>query len=82
MAGTGGCWFLYDFIYYGTALNQTAIIDAVFGGDEGIYDNFWRNVVVAAMGIPGVMAAILQLEGLGAKRLMSWGFALIGFSSV
>jgi MFS family permease len=82
LAGTGGCWFLYDFVYYGTALNQTSIINSVFGGEDGIYDNCWRNVVVASMGIPGVVVAILQLEGLGAKRLMSWGFALVGVSSV
>jgi len=82
LIGTGGCWFMYDFVYYGTALNQTSIINNVFGGDETIYDNCWHNIVVAAMGIPGVLTAIYQLEAYGDKRLMSWGFVLIGFTSL
>jgi PHS family inorganic phosphate transporter-like MFS transporter len=77
LIGTGGSWFFYDFLYYGTALNQPLIIEAVFGNADTIYSNLWQNLVVSSVGIPGVIVAIAVLPKLGAKRLQAWGFILL-----
>ena len=34
------------------------------------------------MGLPGVLLAIWNLERLGSKRLLTWGFVAIGVASV
>lgn len=75
------CWCLYDFVYYGTAFNQPDIINAVFGKDEDILMNCEHNILLASMGLPGVIIAILNLEKLGTKKLMAWGFAVIAIAS-
>mmetsp|Transcript_14633 Transcript_14633/g.27045 ORF Transcript_14633/g.27045 Transcript_14633/m.27045 type:complete len:475 (+) Transcript_14633:96-1520(+) len=80
--GTGMTWCLYDFVYYGTAFNQPDIINAVFGKDESIVENCEHNILLASMGLPGVLLAIWNLERLGSKRLMTWGFVAIGVASV
>ncbi|GMH72728.1 hypothetical protein TrLO_g6010 [Triparma laevis f. longispina] len=80
--GTGMTWCLYDFVYYGTAFNQPDIINAVFGKDESIVKNCEHNILLASMGLPGVILAIYNLEKLGSKKLMSWGFVAIGIASV
>lgn len=36
LVGTSFTWFLYDFVYYGTALSQPEIVQNVFGDDEGL----------------------------------------------
>ena len=53
----------------------------MFGSDSGLFDNCWHNIVLACIGVPGVVVAILQLEWLGNKQLMAYGFAMIGVVS-
>ena len=81
LVGTGLSWLLYDFVYYGTALNQPQILGAVLPAD-GIYANCLQNIAVTAMGLPGVVCAIAMLRGLGSKRLQAWGFIAISAVSV
>lgn len=81
LAGTGLSWFLYDFVYYGTAFNQPTILEQVFGKAETVWKNCTQNIMVSAFGLPGVVAAIAMLRCLGSKRLQSWGFIAIGASS-
>jgi len=85
LIGTGFSWALYDFIYYGTAFNQPEILASVLGNDDDddLIVSSWRNVIVGAMGIPGVICAIKMMEPMGGpKPLQSWGFVLIGIASM
>jgi MFS transporter, PHS family, inorganic phosphate transporter len=77
LIGTCCSWFFYDFVYYGTAVAQPDILRRVFGNGDGVFNNCWQNILLTAMGLPGVILAILQMERLGAKRLMTWGFIMI-----
>ena len=69
LLGTGMCWFLYDFVYYGMTCYQPTIIRKVFGQNEPLMPQLGQNIAVTAMGIPGVIAAIAMLGCIGSKRL-------------
>lgn len=43
--------------------------------------NCEHNILLASMGLPGVIIAIYNLEKLGTKKLMTWGFACIALAS-
>jgi len=79
LMGTGLSWALYDFVYYGTAFNLPEILSRVLGEEGGLIEGAWREVLVASMGIPGVICAIWMIEPMGGpKPLQGWGFVLIG----
>jgi PHS family inorganic phosphate transporter-like MFS transporter len=83
LVGTGMTWAIYDFIYYGTAMNLPSIVHDIFGSSESLVQNCYHNLLLGMMGLPGVLSAINQLEHLGTKRLMAYGFiflSLISFS--
>lgn len=82
LLGTGFCWLLYDFIYYGMTAYQPTIIRQVFGQNETVVANYAQNIAVTAMGLPGVIVAIALLQWLGSKRLQSWGFVMIAALSL
>ena len=93
LMGTGISWALYDFIYYGTAFNLPDIISNIFSNGKTnlketneldlLLENSFENAFVSSMGIPGVLAAIYMLEPMGGpKPLQSWGFIMIGVSSL
>lgn len=78
LLGTGGTWFLWDFLYYGTTLSSPTIMKATFGDSDTVLPDCWQNIVAAAMGIPGVLAAIYMGPVLGMRRLQIYGFWLLG----
>lgn len=81
LAGCGLSWALYDFVYYGTSFNQVLITNAVFGSDDALFDNCWQNIVLTAMGLPGVVLAILALYRWSSRKLQILGFVLMGCTS-
>jgi MFS family permease len=83
LAGTGLCWALYDFIYYGTAFNLPEIFSRVLGGGDDLLTDAWHNALIASMGIPGVLLAIRMMEPIGGPNpLQLWGFVSIGVASM
>jgi len=86
LLGTGGTWFLFDISYYGTAIFQPVIIHAIFTEEKDVITDafFWHNLLVSALGIPGVLAAIMVLKPFGGRWLSIYGFWLnaIGFAGL
>lgn len=77
LAGCGLSWFCFDIVIYGTTFNQVAITQAVFGKSDTLFDECWQNIVITAMGIPGVLLAMLWTRvGLSSRALNLYGFAL------
>lgn len=77
LIGTGGSWLLYDFLYYGLSLNQPQIIENAFGASDSAFSVLGQNLIAAAVGVPGVVLAIVALPRLGAKALQAYGFILL-----
>mmetsp|Transcript_12865 Transcript_12865/g.23293 ORF Transcript_12865/g.23293 Transcript_12865/m.23293 type:complete len:284 (+) Transcript_12865:877-1728(+) len=83
LVGTGLCWGLYDFIYYGTAFNLPEIVGKVLGGEGNMITSSWHNLLVSVLGIPGVLYAIKMMGPMGGpKPLQAWGFVAIGTCSI
>jgi MFS family permease len=81
LIGTGMCWFLYDFTYYGTAFYQPQIVDMVVPADD-LFQTCWQNTLLNAVGLPAVVMAIKNLKQLGTKQLQNWGFVAITCGSL
>mmetsp|Transcript_67419 Transcript_67419/g.119672 ORF Transcript_67419/g.119672 Transcript_67419/m.119672 type:complete len:467 (+) Transcript_67419:88-1488(+) len=75
LAGCGISWFLYDFVFYGTSFNQVDITDRVFGNGNSLWNNCWQNVVLSAVGVPGVASAVSLLMCWSSRKLQIAGFA-------
>eukprot|EP00040_Diaphanoeca_grandis_P044567 m.12771 g.12771 ORF g.12771 m.12771 type:complete len:441 (-) comp9439_c0_seq1:217-1539(-) len=71
LIGTGGSWFLFDISYYGTAIFQPKILESIFKTKDL---NYAQNLQVAAMGLPGVILAVLLINKLGLKNMNTLGF--------
>ena len=80
LAGCGLSWLLYDFVYYGTAFNQVAITDSVFGKADALFDNCWQNIVLSGMGLPGVVSAVLLLKRWSSRKLQLFGFGFLALA--
>mmetsp|Transcript_25569 Transcript_25569/g.45409 ORF Transcript_25569/g.45409 Transcript_25569/m.45409 type:complete len:461 (+) Transcript_25569:79-1461(+) len=80
LVATGGCWMIYDIVYYGTSLFSPTIVDQIFKGENDVVQESWQNIVVNSAGIPAVIIGILMQQRFGTKSLQVLGFIFIGVS--
>jgi len=78
-------WFIYDIAFYGSNAFIPTITSLVFssGSDDGkisISSTASQGMILTAVGIPGVIGALMSLSLVGTKSLSVWGFLLIAFS--
>jgi len=76
LVGTAGSWFLWDIVYYGTAIFIPVILQDIFG-EQTLFTSSWQSVIVSGMCIPGSIAAILLIKQIGCKKLNVIGFILL-----
>lgn len=77
LIGTGGTWLLFDVAYYGTFIFQPDIIASIFGSKATPAEICWRSLIVTAMGMPGIITAVIMTRRKGARWLNIWGFNLM-----
>eukprot|EP00471_Norrisiella_sphaerica_P005624 CAMPEP_0184489980 /NCGR_PEP_ID=MMETSP0113_2-20130426/16827_1 /TAXON_ID=91329 /ORGANISM="Norrisiella sphaerica, Strain BC52" /LENGTH=405 /DNA_ID=CAMNT_0026873681 /DNA_START=427 /DNA_END=1644 /DNA_ORIENTATION=+ len=77
LLGTGGCWLIYDVVYYGTNLFSPTIVGKIFGEGDDIKKEAWQNIVVQSAGIPALALGIWCQQRYGTKPLQFWGFLFI-----
>jgi len=80
--GTGLSWMLYDYIFYGTTVFQSTVLNDIFGSGETLEKLCWQNMVISAVGLPAVILATWQLEQFGAKQMQVWGFVMVAVGSL
>ncbi len=82
---TMASWFLIDFAYYGLALNNSTILDAI-GFPVETEPNVYRDLFTTALGnfvlvcagaIPGYILSILTIDTLGRRPIQIGGFAIL-----
>eukprot|EP00467_Chlorarachnion_reptans_P008645 CAMPEP_0114497024 /NCGR_PEP_ID=MMETSP0109-20121206/6089_1 /TAXON_ID=29199 /ORGANISM="Chlorarachnion reptans, Strain CCCM449" /LENGTH=446 /DNA_ID=CAMNT_0001674349 /DNA_START=159 /DNA_END=1499 /DNA_ORIENTATION=+ len=78
LLATGGCWLIYDVVYYGTALFSPTIVSKIFG-DSDVKKEAWTNVIVSSAGLPALALGIMCQQRFGTKKLQVWGFVFIAF---
>ena len=74
---TGGCWFIYDVVYYGTALFSPTIVANIFGDSDDLIAISWQNIIVTSVGIPAVVGGMWFQQVFGTRSLQIWGFVFI-----
>jgi len=84
LLGTMSCWFLLDVTFYGTNLNQSAILSEIgFSTGTNEYDvlkkNAIGNLIIAVAGyVPGYFVTIYFIERIGRRWIQIQGFLISG----
>lgn len=83
IAGTGGCWLLYDVAFYGITLMGPVVVSSCFDRHESIMDEAWQQTIALSFAAPAVLATThLIRRGYEPKRLQYLGFYLMAFAYV
>lgn len=77
LAGTAGCWFLYDVAFYGINIFQQEILEDIFGQGETVFALTWQALVVNSFGLVGIVLALACLKPFGCRWLSIYGFLII-----
>lgn len=83
LLGTAGSWFLYDVLFYGTALFVPEMLQVLLGKSENPASVLGRTAIVVALMIPGpyLTACVMgeSLERLAVIQAISFGFQTLAF---
>ena len=74
MLGTAGCWFLFDYAYYGNTLSLPAILKDVDATASVITNLALSLAIFVVFAVPGYAAAVLRMDRVGHRRLQAIGF--------
>ncbi|EPS95610.1 hypothetical protein FOMPIDRAFT_1019364 [Fomitopsis schrenkii] len=74
LLGTGGSWFLYDFIFYPNALFSASIISAIIKDSDVKATAEWQ-LLLSTLAVPGVFVGALLCNPLGRRNTMMLGFS-------
>jgi PHS family inorganic phosphate transporter-like MFS transporter len=72
--GTAGCWFLFDYAYYGNTLSLPAILKDVDPAASVITNLALALAIFVVFALPGYAAAVLRMDRVGHRRLQAIGF--------
>ncbi|ERT02558.1 MFS transporter, PHS family, inorganic phosphate transporter [Sporothrix schenckii 1099-18] len=83
LLGTMLSWFFLDLAYYGLALNNSVVLEAI-GYSKGanlyavLYNNAVGTIILACAGsLPGYWTAVLTIDTVGRKPLQVGGFLVL-----
>ncbi|KAH9932182.1 MFS general substrate transporter [Fomitopsis serialis] len=74
LIGTGGSWFLFDFIFYPNSIFSASIISSVIKDGDLKATAEWQ-LLLGAIAIPGVFVGALLCNPLGRRNTMMLGFS-------
>ncbi|CAK7222577.1 hypothetical protein SBRCBS47491_004910 [Sporothrix bragantina] len=83
LLGTMFSWFFLDLAFYGLALNNAVVLEAI-GYSKGanlykvLYNNAVGTIILACAGsLPGYWTAVLTIDTIGRKPLQVFGFLIL-----
>ncbi len=77
MLGTAGCWFLFDYAYYGNTLSLPAILKQVAPHATLETKLLWTLGLFVVFAVPGYVLAVLTMDRIGHRRLQFIGFGVM-----
>jgi MFS family permease len=77
LLGTAGCWFVFDYAYYGNTIGMPAIIDTVAPHASMITTVAWNVIIFGLFAVPGYVFAFMFSDKLGRKFIQMTGFAMM-----
>jgi PHS family inorganic phosphate transporter-like MFS transporter len=76
--GTGGCWFLFDVLFYGNTLFQPMVLEQAFGTSETISRTARDSMIIALLALPGYFVSVYALGKQSPRYIQVQGFTLMG----
>lgn len=78
MLGTGGCWLLFDILFYGNTLFQPVVLSAAFGAAETVQKTARDTAIIAALALPGYFVSVFAVGRQTPRFIQSQGFLFMG----
>lgn len=76
--GTGGCWFLFDVLFYGNTLFQPVVLGAAFGDSETVLKSAIDSSIISALALPGYFISLIAVGRQSPRFIQSQGFLVMG----
>jgi MFS family permease len=80
LLGTAGCWFMFDYAFYGNTISTPLILKAVAPHASLITDTAIALLIFTVAAAPGYLLAFLSVDRIGHRRLQFIGFAAMGLA--
>lgn len=77
LVGTAGCWFVFDYAYYGNTLSLPVILKGVDPGAHIAAKLAWSLAMFVVFALPGYAMAVWKMDRIGHRRLQVVGFAVL-----
>jgi PHS family inorganic phosphate transporter-like MFS transporter len=78
MLGTGGCWLLFDILFYGNTLFQPVVLSAAFGSAETVPTTARDTAIIAALALPGYFVSVFAVGRQSPRFIQIQGFFVMG----
>jgi PHS family inorganic phosphate transporter-like MFS transporter len=78
MLGTGGCWLLFDILFFGNTLFQPVVLSAAFGVAETVQKTARDTAIIAALALPGYYVSVFAVGRQSPRFIQSQGFFVMG----
>jgi MFS family permease len=77
LVGTAGCWFLFDYAYYGNTLSLPSILTEVSPNASIELKLFLTLALFVIFALPGYALAVWKMDRIGHRRLQFIGFGVM-----
>lgn len=77
LVGTAGCWFLFDYAYYGNTLSLPSILSEVSPNASIELKLFLSLALFVIFALPGYALAVWKMDKIGHRRLQFIGFGVM-----
>ncbi len=78
LLGTAGCWFVFDYAFYGNTISTPLVLKAVAPHASLVADTAISLLIFTVAAAPGYLLAFMTVDRIGHRRLQFVGFALMG----
>jgi PHS family inorganic phosphate transporter-like MFS transporter len=78
LLGTGGCWLLFDILFYGNVLFQPVVLSAAFGEAETVQKAAIDTAMVSALALPGYFVSVMTVGRQSPRLIQAQGFLMMG----
>lgn len=76
LLGTGGCWLLFDILFYGNTLFQPIVLACAFGKEQETVQKAARDsATIACLALPGYLMSVWMIGRQSPRYIQLQGFA-------
>lgn len=78
LIGTGGCWLIFDVLFYGNTLFQPVVLAEAFGAAETVKRAAQDTFLISCMAMPGYIISIFAVGRQSPRFIQIQGFFMMG----